>query len=351
MDKICRLCANVKSPKQLVCTIDDQTLNIKEKLIDCCRWKQFQSAENYNLPQNICNICLKNLEKCWSFAESVAQAQQMLIAQSVEVKPTILLQIESVNTVDLHESSHDIIEDIKITFNPPEPLTHYEQSFVESMPELFSNDNITEESNDRLTKEQLPHPKDEYNENRQIDVNVSVNKKIDVDLLNALSNDAKNSDGTIRMEYIMKLDLFDWSMIKTRCSICKQIFENYRQLKCHFDANHPHQTLRLLCMFCNSTLGKKRSVFRHVINSHRPYLKYWLVLDNKQMRLMYILDHLLNVIHFLFTVVENAINFTGTQQHSGNIVPDQTDVTTKKPKSDSNCYVKYVVKISQVNRN
>lgn len=279
MDTICRLCASVKSTKQLACTIDDQALNIEEKLIDCCRWKQFQSAENDNLPRNICTICLKNLEKCWAFAESVAQAQQVLIAQFVHVKPTILLEIETVNTNNFHGTDRKdikIIEDI--TFSPPEPFTYYEQDFVESKPDLLSNEDINEDINEDESSDYFenepPKPLDELAiESQQIEEY----EKVDVDLLNSLPKDAKNANGTISKEHIFKLNLEDWSMIKTRCSICRQTFENHHHLQTHFNAHHPHQTLRFLCMFCNSTLGKKRSVFRHIINSHRPYLKYWSV--------------------------------------------------------------------------
>lgn len=90
MENVCRLCGLVKSPKQLVSSIDDETLNVKQKLLACCHWETV-GCDYANLPKKICNICIKILEKNWIFAEKVAQVQEHLISHVVEIKTEIFV--------------------------------------------------------------------------------------------------------------------------------------------------------------------------------------------------------------------------------------------------------------------
>lgn len=255
MENVCRLCANVKTPRQLTCSIDDQSLNIEQKLIDCCRWKLYDNYETYNLPQRICNACFKNLERSWAFAESVTQAQQELLIRAVDSKPLVLLEIECADTI---ENKLDHIEEIKVSLSPHN-VFNYEYDFEETMPETSNYKRMTtkgNESNELETK------------------GIKYKNRLDIDqLLALLSENDKNEDGTINKEKILELDLDDWSMVKWRCCVCKSIHENTRQLKAHFERNHTTDSLRLLCSFCNSSFGGRRSVLRHIIKKHRPYLK------------------------------------------------------------------------------
>lgn len=111
MDTICRLCAKEKPSKQLGRCIDDYTLNLQQKLIDCCRWNSLASIENYTLPKRICNTCYRKLEASWSFAESVAQAQQEINALFGGEEKPALPQIEHVNIAivkDEPDESYDV---------------------------------------------------------------------------------------------------------------------------------------------------------------------------------------------------------------------------------------------------
>lgn len=75
MTDICRLCASLKTLDQLV-TIEDPALALKKKLTRCCQL-EFDDNEDF-LPQNVCLVCVQNLENSWNFAENVSQAQQTL---------------------------------------------------------------------------------------------------------------------------------------------------------------------------------------------------------------------------------------------------------------------------------
>lgn len=91
LENTCRLCATVKSQNELVCSIANRTLNIEQKLIDCCRWASIGSCGFENWPHRICGSCYEQLEKSWTFAENVAKAQEELVSYMTDVKSEIFL--------------------------------------------------------------------------------------------------------------------------------------------------------------------------------------------------------------------------------------------------------------------
>lgn len=111
MENVCRLCAKEKKLAQLVHSIQDQRLNVEQKLKDCCRWNSY-SNENYELPTKICNACYRRLESSWSFAESVAQAQQQLLTLIEDIKPKTesIEYVTIVSTADIKEEPNDLSE-------------------------------------------------------------------------------------------------------------------------------------------------------------------------------------------------------------------------------------------------
>lgn len=75
MTDICRLCASLKTLEHLT-PIDEPSLSLKRKLLRCCQLELPSNADV--LPQNVCDNCVQRLESAWTFAESVAQAQETL---------------------------------------------------------------------------------------------------------------------------------------------------------------------------------------------------------------------------------------------------------------------------------
>lgn len=96
METTCRLCAKERPLKQLRRSFNDSALNIQQKLIDCCRWNSIVPIEYDSLPKRVCSVCYRKLDLSWSFAESVARAQEQLISMIGEEKP-VLAPIEHVN--------------------------------------------------------------------------------------------------------------------------------------------------------------------------------------------------------------------------------------------------------------
>lgn len=150
METVCQLCAKEKPLKQLVNNIEDETLNIQQKLIDCCRWNSIITNEYETLPKRICNPCYRKLEISWSFAENVAQAQIQIFSNFAEEKPLLksienvdindtVVKDESLEINDVHEPN---AEDTPNDFNEPlEPMGKLELA-------LKQEDNINPSDDD-----------------------------------------------------------------------------------------------------------------------------------------------------------------------------------------------------------
>lgn len=72
-NEICRLCAKYH-PYQELTPIDDPSRCIRSKLFRCSQIDLLLD-ENSLLPRHACCDCVDRLEKCWNFAEVVANAQ------------------------------------------------------------------------------------------------------------------------------------------------------------------------------------------------------------------------------------------------------------------------------------
>lgn len=75
MAEICRLCASFKTIDLLV-PLFDAVQSIPAKVEQCCRVNV--SADDREMPQNVCKGCLDALNKSYTFAETVTMAQNTL---------------------------------------------------------------------------------------------------------------------------------------------------------------------------------------------------------------------------------------------------------------------------------
>lgn len=267
MENWCRLCAVEKYPDELAYSIDDEFNSIKQKLIDCCRWNEIGVDDEIGIPKMICKDCFGNVEKCWSFVESVSLAQRKIASHlTLDVKPTVLLQIEKLdapfNEAEEKDSVKTEIHEYTISVSP---LANLDFDFDDTMCQSPMEDY------DFIDKKDLDvEPIDEETETHAA---VSV----DCDFLALLSDEDKNADGTVDKQKITDLNLDDWSILKIHCSICKKLFDKQKTLKSHFRTKHPKETLLFHCTLCNLTTAKMNTLKNHIIKGHRPYLKFWLV--------------------------------------------------------------------------
>lgn len=264
MENLCRLCAVEKSPKELIYSIDDELLNIEQKLIACCRWSLFLGDVNQEFTRRICIDCFQKLEQSWEFAETIAQAQQTFYTFTIDVKPFLLLHIEQTDC-SLNEEKYDTKEEIHEIFDSNDRSSSPETCFTDILPQQCSYENSMKCSNDAMQQ------------SSKCSVEKITDSKLNFDLLAVLSDSDRNSDGTVNGTKIAELNLDDWSIVKWNCWICNEIFDKYRILRSHFRRNHSDKTFRLQCALCNAKYTKRHSIHSHIINNHRSYLKFWFV--------------------------------------------------------------------------
>lgn len=279
MENVCRLCGSVKPPDELIYNIEDSYFNFEQKLIDCCRWKLFDSYEYGSLPRQFCDDCFQRLENSWEFAECVAQAQEQFLLHMVELKPAVLIDVDNIQETSLlnldqqnnnnaqidtifqqNEVNFDV-KDIKISSSPLESHLHVQNAYTIQMSDDDEHELVLADDKKTIFKETLPE---------------SIHKNLN--FLELLSECDKNADGTVNPDKLSLLNLDNWSIVQSKCFVCSGTYSNERSLITHFQQYHPNETLKYLCTICNSLFAKKRGLFRHVTNMHRPYLQFWFVI-------------------------------------------------------------------------
>lgn len=279
-NSMCRLCGELKSSNRIKCKINDSNLNIQQKLIDCCRWRLFQDYQN--LPEHICNSCFKLLEASWSFAENVAQTQQKLLTSLENVKVETPYLEPEINVPENTENKYSgDIDDVKnievlctpIDFDTNDPDFDYSQDLCDIDDSDFGT--IAENELEPSISASEDEPKIENEE--EVFVQQIPRTPFNFDLLAILSDADRNSDGSINMEKITKLNLEDWSKLHYPCWVCNTVFMDSSALKEHIKSLHPCSDFRIVCSFCSPKIifSRKTTLYDHVRKNHLPHLKYW----------------------------------------------------------------------------
>lgn len=119
MEVICRLCAEISSADDIICTIDDHDLNIRQKLVDCCRWDELHHHTNDVFPKSICKTCYGRLELCWNFSKAVSRAQFRIFQFAASGGDVQLLQVQPEVK---EEAIPCFVESLPIVNNPLESV-------------------------------------------------------------------------------------------------------------------------------------------------------------------------------------------------------------------------------------
>lgn len=306
MEVVCRLCGDKKPQSQIKCSIEDQDLNIEQKLIDCCRWQLYQSYDN--LPQDLCIECFQQLQRCWEFAEKVSQAQQKLIdnlTECCEMKSQDPFDVTVKSEFQVNNDSNDSPVE---PWNEPDDWNENHSSssnenlsfhakMEECADEETSNPVEIEEYDKPINGKQLdPNAKNVnsnyFMENDEDEVKKK-NQKItneaterwtpgNISFPDCLSADDRNTDGTVKIEAITNFGLVTWTMLQNRCNECEASFITSVELQRHHKLRHTSTAFRFRCWFCNESAENKShydksSLKRHIVRCHVPHLEYWLV--------------------------------------------------------------------------
>lgn len=331
MNTICRLCAEVSSIDDMACTIDDHDLNIRQKLIDCCRWDELHEQSDF-YPKNMCKTCYGRLELSWNFSKSVARAQfkifkfvegggQMDLIElpidvdEMSVKPELeeICVVKSLPIVNL-PAKFDFVtttteqiplsahESITIDANPLDSMAD-DADFIavshvaEITPatELDEKINIKNKFIDWDTdgedvygsaaslssyEEKPTLPATTTNHADSVN-NIALQRSFTSKLITQkkfveLIKDHCNADGSVNVDAIKKHQMVNWTLIQEICWICKFAAMDRATLRNHIRSEHPFEEVRVICTLCpNKTFASRHPLMRHTQKKHFPYLEFW----------------------------------------------------------------------------
>lgn len=264
MEVFCRLCGQIRLPEQIKCKITDEALQIEQKLSDCCRWHLYQNHNN--LPESVCISCFECLERSWLFCEKVAATQEILINDlneserkshhPLEIKlEDDILGDSSTSVLDWDERDSTEHVEMEIKIEPIVLLTDLERENENKNERIDSNIPLGDETIDSQVAQKIRFPE-------------------------CLSTNDCNSDGTVDDRAISKLNLCNWSLFQHQCNECDQFFIDSLRLIQHHKRHHALSALRFKCWLCKNatetrSYTSRRTLYRHIIRQHIPYLAYW----------------------------------------------------------------------------
>lgn len=337
MNTICRLCAEVSSIDDMSCTIDDHELNIRQKLIDCCRWDELHDSRSDFYPKNICKICYGRLELCWNFSKVVARAQfkifkfvegggQMDLIESsnnvdktyVKPEPEEICIVESLpivnqpaeqefstTTTEQNPLNTHAFESITIDSSPVDSImqdTDFPSTTISHEAAIIPATKLDAESNiknkfidwetdgediygsaaslssceDKLTVSvaTIPNQADAAN-------NIALQRTFTSKLITQknfveLVKDHCNADGSVNADAIKMHQLVNWTLIQEICWICKFAAIDRASLRNHIRSEHPFEEVRVICTLCpNQSFASRHPLMCHTQKKHFPYLEFW----------------------------------------------------------------------------
>lgn len=272
MENVCRLCGHVKKPRYLITDIDDPTMNIQQKLIDCCRWNLIGVDECGNMPKKICSGCIKKLEKCWIFLESVAQVQEQLHSHVVQIKTELII-------FDGIENNDDDKEEII----------------------------ITSDSNNRNSDNNKKQFSTQHNStnNEPIDKNNSDESKISNNFLCDICGKNFSSKPNLTTHRNMhrpkeKRKYFE-------CYICETTF-SYKKSLIHHMPTHTGKKIRHECGVCKLNFSRRDALQRHTL-IHLGQSPYECSVCGKGFRTKFNLTVIIKICCFIYVLVFMNIDF------------------------------------------
>lgn len=288
MNAICRLCAESKQPEELTITISDPTLDIKQKLIDCCRWTSFLHLEN--LPESICGRCFERLEQSYAFALNVEEAQIKLQAENCFQQNNEGLSETKYEPIefDTHcadDDSSDDTSDCKdskiFTSFRPAAQFNLKECWVKLQPIQIGECSNKSDTNRLEVASDGDFDWCEKLSDSTAEKNAKRKKSFgDKSFLSQFSKDDCNADGTIKESAVSTLGLKSWSQLEYKCSECSNTSIGIDAHRSHYEAMHPDRPVKYMCFDCPKTFEGNitLTLLTHIRSYHKARgaaLRHW----------------------------------------------------------------------------
>lgn len=282
---LCRLCAQIHSPNEIIGQIHDTELDIESKLIICCQWNTVNEAQSDGMPQEVCESCYRNLHRSWIFAEKVRSAQCELYSRLIKQNnaPDVGQETKSETEIDFDVIGSNNLE-FKVerdmqTYSPLrmlQPIDDFDD-FDSVKKEKDEKQSFNNEENDTDIMLNVQIEKDIANTIVEVDEKLQkISKFNEITFLKSIEENDRNTDGTIKLDAVQRLELDNWSIIQYKCYLCKVQLPDHYEWRSHIKLEHPGQSFRHLCNICNlKHYVQRKPLFKHVISNHRRHFKYW----------------------------------------------------------------------------
>lgn len=276
----CRLCAKSYLSDEIVGQIDNESLEIEIKLIACCQWVTLNHPKSEELSKNVCISCFQELQQSWDFAERIRNAQFQLLSQLINANK---LEKESDDSQDISSNKSENSRD----------LGEFDTNSDSELNRLCSFGDVNTDSIVQTTNFKTDDNSDSDIETKQILVSENDNLPLIHNIkheelvakqsisnannfLNAISEDDRNDDGTIKPEAIERLKLGNWTLLQHQCYLCPLQFSDYSEWRDHILTEHPEKPFKHACIICDDKVYSTREPLkRHIANNHQRHLKYW----------------------------------------------------------------------------
>lgn len=225
---------------------------LEPKLSVCCGWRQ--SENDVQLPHKACSACVDQLQKSWSFAESVWAAENQLnkLIRESNVVECLPEKTEiKVEENDSEESDAMIDCDVFI-----EPIDYSDDA------DSHSEDQIPAKTA-KIKTVQKTSSKDQF--------------------LSVLTDEERLESGLISASGISKLEKLypdmksvSWNDLQYQCKNCDRHFTGARIFCAHIRSMHIEEVMSIVvpCSYCNSNHRREYQLNRHIVAEHFPHLKY-----------------------------------------------------------------------------
>lgn len=329
----CRLCGQEKPLIDIKCTIKEQQPNIRQMLLDCCRWSAFEGDAYADLTTIVCKTCYASLEQSWQFAKAVANTQQYLLDISSAIGdeestcvafdlgteaslPDAAETAEALSsTADTAAAPSNVAETVEIASTAAEAvevptkaaaavktLTLAIEAVVSlsedaEIARLFGETDHSEADDahsyvddnfDRGSLADEPMPANDIvddfadgpeSEPEAMEADEMLPLRIDdrtYKIVDHLRKEECNADGTVTLAGVQRLQLLEWSLFQLRCHVCDYQAADGLYLRRHIRYRHPDAPpYTHCCILCKKDYPTTGKIYRHLRRSHLRYLEHW----------------------------------------------------------------------------
>lgn len=281
----CRLCGKMRNSTNLV-LIDEE---LREIILYHCRISIEVNDEDCQVPNKLCFDCKFTITNFSKFCEEAKEIQNKFLVSFQEVKveieelPTIHFEFDENKEVELYidepkvelteTTNENLINDIDASneTDKSENSDYVEEGSLDSDSDFKAN-NYYKKKKKRVKSHRRVRVK------RRKITKKDGSKDDENTLFLDVPEEMRNSDGTVKDDYIYNFDGKKWNDLRLECIECQQLVAGPVELRNHHSKYHSIET-QFKCLECNTHSNDSHSTlayyqFLNHYFDHRELLKF-----------------------------------------------------------------------------